>query len=67
MLDRVGRMAEEAAARDSVLLHENEKGIYGDSAPAAKSCWRPLWPHFKAVFDFANFVQVGQQTLPMSC
>ena len=29
VLDRVGRMAEEAAAWDSVLLHENEKGKIG--------------------------------------
>lgn len=65
VLDRVGRMAEEAAAWDSVLLHENEKGIYGDSAPRCKELLEAFYgPHFKAVFDFANFVQVGQQTLP---
>lgn len=65
VLDRVGRMAEEAAAWDSVLLHENEKGIYGDSAPRCKELLDAFYgPHFKAVFDFANFVQVGQQTLP---
>ena len=65
VLDRVGRMAEEAAAWDSVLLHENETGIYGDSAPRCKELLEAFYgPHFKAVFDFANFVQVGQQTLP---
>ena len=65
VLDRVGCMAEEAAAWDSVLLHENEKGIYGDSAPRCKELLEAFYgPHFKAVFDFANFVQVGQQTLP---
>lgn len=65
VLDRVGRMAEEAAAWDSMLLHENEKGIYGDSAPRCKELLEAFYgPHFKAVFDFANFVQVGQQTLP---
>lgn len=65
VLDRVGRMAEEAAAWDSVLLHENEKGIYGDSAPRCKELLEAFYgPHFKAVFDFANFVQVGQETLP---
>lgn len=65
VLDRVGRMAEEAKAWDSVLLHENEKGIYGDSAPRCKELLDAFYgPHFKAVFDFANFVQVGQQTLP---
>lgn len=65
VLDRMGRMVEEAAAWDSVLLHENEKGIYGDSAPRCKELLDAFYgPHFKAVFDFANFVQVGQQTLP---
>lgn len=65
VLDRMGRMAEEAAAWDSVLLHENEKGIYGDNAPRCKELLEAFYgPHFKAVFDFANFVQVGQQTLP---
>lgn len=65
VLDRMGRMVEEAAAWDSVLLHENEKGIYGDNAPRCKELLDAFYgPHFKAVFDFANFVQVGQQTLP---
>ena len=65
VLDRVGRMAEEAGRGDSVLLHENEKGIYGDNAPRCKELLEAFYgPHFKAVFDFANFVQVGQQTLP---
>lgn len=65
VLDRVGRMVEEAAAWDSVLLHENEKGIYGDNASRCKELLEAFYgPHFKAVFDFANFVQVGQQTLP---
>lgn len=65
VLDRMGRMVEEAAAWDSVLLHENEKGIYGDNASRCKELLEAFYgPHFKAVFDFANFVQVGQQTLP---
>lgn len=65
VLDRVGRMAEEAGRWDSVLLHENEKDIYGDNAPRCKELLEAFYgPHFKAVFDFANFVQVGQQPLP---
>ena len=65
VLDRVGRMVEEAKAWDSVLLHENEKGIYGDNAPRCQDLLEQLaGPHFQAVFDFANFIQVGQETLP---
>ena len=32
VLDRMGKMVEEAEKWDSVLLHENEKGIYGENA-----------------------------------
>ena len=65
VLDRVGCMAEEAGRWDSVLLHENEKGIYGDNAPRCQDLLEQLaGPHFQAVFDFANFIQVGQETLP---
>lgn len=65
VLDRMGRMVEEAKAWDSVLLHENEKGIYGDDAPRCKDLMDQFYgPYFQAVFDFANFIQVGQETLP---
>ena len=65
VLDRLGRMVEEAKAWDSVLLHENEKDIYGDNASRCKELMDAFYgPHFQAVFDFANFVQVGQETLP---
>lgn len=64
VLDRVGRMVEEAKAWDSVLLHENEKGIYGDNAPRCKDLMDAFYgPNFRGVFDFANFVEVGQETL----
>lgn len=65
VLDRMGKMVEEAEKWDSVLLHENEKGIYGDNASRCKDLMDAFYgPHFRAVFDFANFVEVGQQTLP---
>ena len=65
VLDRLGRMVEEAKAWDSVLLHENEKDIYGDNASRCKELMDAFYgPHFQAVFDFANFVQVGHETLP---
>lgn len=62
---RVRAMAEEAARWDSTLLHENEKSIYGDTAPRCLELMKEFYgPHFRAVFDFANFVEVGQETLP---
>lgn len=64
VLDRLGQMAEEAARWDGVLLHENEKGIYGDTASRCLDLMEQLsGSHFRAVFDFANFVEVGQDTL----
>ena len=64
VLERLHRMVEEAAAWDSVLLHENEKGIYGDNASRCGELLEAFsGPHFQAVFDFANFVEVGQDTV----
>ncbi len=55
VLDRVGRMVEEAKAWDSVLLHENEKGIYGDNAPRCKDLMDAFYgPNFRGVFDFGS-------------
>lgn len=63
VMDRLGRMSDYAAEEDVVLLHENEKKIYGDTAPRCLDIMRNFYgPHFKAVFDFANFVQCGQDT-----
>ncbi len=46
-----------------ILLHENEKGIYGDVGSRCKKIFDALAsPHFRAAFDFANFVQCGEDT-----
>lgn len=52
------------AARGSgvILCHENEKGIYGDIASRCKKLLDTL-PELKNVFDPANFLQCGQETL----
>lgn len=64
VLDRLGDMAEEAKRWDAVLLHENEKGIYGDTAARCLDIMNELsGPSFRAVYDFANFVEVGQPTM----
>ncbi|MBQ9142909.1 MAG: sugar phosphate isomerase/epimerase [Lachnospiraceae bacterium] len=44
------------------LCHENEKGIYGDIASRCKEIHQ-AFPELKAVFDPANFVQCGQDTI----
>jgi len=46
-----------------ILVHENEKDIYGD---IGRRCHEILTevdsPAFKGIFDFANFVQCGEDT-----
>lgn len=51
-------------AKDSgiILCHENEKGIYGDMADRCAEIHRNF-PQLKAVFDPANFIQCGQDTV----
>ena len=62
---RMERMVAYAKAQDVVLLHENEKGIYGDMANRCEALMKRFYgPHCQAVFDFANFVECGQETSP---
>ena len=57
-LDRLIRVGKE---QDVILLHENEKDIYGDSIVRCEKLMKEFYgDHFKAVFDFANFIQCGQ-------
>lgn len=44
------------------LCHENEKGIYGDMADRCLEIHKAV-PELKAIFDPANYVQCGQDTL----
>ena len=64
VFDRLGQFADYAKANDVVLLHENEKDIYGEKAKECKEIMDAFrGDHFKAIFDFANFVQANQDTL----
>lgn len=62
VMDRVGQMLDVAKGSGITLCHENEKGIYGDMADR---CWELLstFPALGGVFDPANFIQCGQDTL----
>lgn len=62
----VSKLKEFAAIAENhnvILLHENEKDIYGD---IGRRCHEILTevgsPYFKGIFDFANFVQCGEDT-----
>ena len=64
VFERLGRFVDYAVENDVILLHENEKDIYGDKAKECRELMDTFaGNHFKAIFDFANFVQVGQDTL----
>lgn len=63
VLRKLKGFADIAAKYDVILLHENEKDIYGDIGSRCKVILDELAsPHFKAAFDFANFVQCGEDT-----
>jgi sugar phosphate isomerase/epimerase len=63
VISKLKEFASIAAKYDVILLHENEKDIYGD---LARRCHEILTevasPSFKGIFDFANFVQCGEDT-----
>ena len=63
VFDRIGRFVDYARGNDVILLHENEKGIYGEKAPECKELMDEFGcESFRAIFDFANFVQADQDT-----
>lgn len=62
VLERLQKLLEAAEGSSVNLCHENEKGIYGDNAARCADILNQL-PKLKAVFDPANFVQCGQNTL----
>ena len=52
-----------AKEEDVILLHENEKHIYGDTAERCLELMKEFaGPNFKAIFDHANFVQCKEDT-----
>ena len=60
--ERLSRFIEAARGSAVILCHENEKGIYGDIASKCLEIQK-TFPEIKAIFDPANFIQSGQDTL----
>lgn len=57
---RMGALAAIAAESGVVLLHENEKGIYGDTPERVLDIMKTVdSPALRIAWDSANFVQVG--------
>ena len=65
VMRRMSAMAKLAEENDVMLLHENEKEIYGDIATRCEDILKTVnSSHLRAVFDPANFVQCGQKAYP---
>lgn len=65
VMRRMSSMTELAAKHNIILLHENEKDIYGDIASRCKDILDTVnSPNLRAVFDPANFIQSGQPVYP---
>ena len=60
--ERLEKMLDAADEAGITLCHENEKGIYGDMADRCLEILNEI-PEIAGVFDPANFVQCGQDTL----
>lgn len=63
VIEKLRRFAAIAEKYGVILLHENEKDIYGDTGSRCRVIFDALAsPYFRAAFDFANFVQCGEDT-----
>ncbi|MDN3018842.1 sugar phosphate isomerase/epimerase [Paenibacillus sp. BSR1-1] len=63
VISKLKQFAAIAAENNVILLHENEKDIFGDIARRCHEILKAVEsPNFKAIFDFANFVQCGEDT-----
>ncbi len=65
VMKRMRMMLDVAKDSGVTLLHENEKGIYGDTVERCADLMEELKDYdLKAVFDPANFIQCDQETYP---
>ena len=62
VMKRLEKMLAAAKGSGVILCHENEKGIYGDNAERCAEIHKSF-PELRAVFDPANFVRCGQETM----
>lgn len=65
VMDRMRAKVDLAAERDLILLHENEKDLYGDTPGRCRDMLETIdSPHLRAIFDPANFLEVGVHPYP---
>jgi sugar phosphate isomerase/epimerase len=64
ILDRFFQKVEYLKNRKPVMVHENEKGIYGDIGARCVDLMQAInSPKLRTAFDFANFVQCGEKPI----
>lgn len=64
VIHRFRQKLEYIKAKRITLVHENEKGVFGDIARRCLDLMKTLDnPQLRCAFDFANFVQVGEDPL----
>ncbi|MGL5413454.1 sugar phosphate isomerase/epimerase family protein [Cetobacterium sp.] len=60
ILEKMKSFIKEISELDIILLHENEKGIYGDDIESSLKLIEEIDSEkFRLIFDPANFIQVG--------
>lgn len=65
VLRRMSEFVKSAKGSGIILLHENEKNIYGDTAERCLDIMESIGSDIlRATFDPANFVQCGETTYP---
>jgi len=64
VIDRFRQKVEYLKDLPVTLIHENEKGIFGDTGRRCQTLMQSVnSPKLRSAFDFANFVQVGDNPL----
>ncbi|WP_276256289.1 sugar phosphate isomerase/epimerase family protein [Halomontanus rarus] len=65
VMRRMTAKAERAEEAGVTLLHENEKDIYGDTPERCRDMLTTVdSPNFRAIFDPANFLEIGVTPYP---
>ncbi len=64
VMARLARMLDYAKKEGVYLCHENEKGIYGESADCCLDIQNEFKGEIKLIFDPANFINDGHESYP---
>ncbi len=67
VIERMAALAEQAAGAGMTLVHENEKGIYGEAPERCQDLLKTVdSPALRMAFDPANFVQAGARPMEVA-